>query len=83
MTAVAGRVRYRSSMRAAILALLLVAGMTTGMPLPEKVPVPGGDTYRLRFGTELSLNDRCPVRKAALNPRMRPVWVNGRPIGFC
>ncbi|HMB70329.1 MAG TPA: hypothetical protein VKU85_13520, partial [bacterium] len=27
------------------------------MPLPEKVPVAGGDAYRLMFGDRLSLND--------------------------
>jgi hypothetical protein len=30
-----------------------------------------------------SLNDRCPVRKAKLNQRLAPLFVNGRPIGFC
>ncbi len=28
-------------------------------------------------------NDRCAVRKVRLNPKMPPVYVNGRPIGFC
>ena len=32
---------------------------------------------------DLSLNDRCPVRRNRLNLRMPPVYVNGRPIGFC
>jgi hypothetical protein len=31
----------------------------------------------------VSLNDRCPVRKTPLNPKMQPVYVNGLPIGFC
>jgi hypothetical protein len=31
----------------------------------------------------VSLNDRCPVRKVELNPRMPPVYVNGQPVGFC
>lgn len=31
----------------------------------------------------VSLNDRCPVRKVKLNRRMPPVYVNGRPVGFC
>ena len=39
---------------------------------------------RLRFTNQtLSLNDRCPVRKAKLNERLAPLFVNGRPIGFC
>ena len=30
-----------------------------------------------------SINDRCPVRKSPLNPAVAPVYVHGRPIGFC
>ncbi|MEE9271017.1 MAG: hypothetical protein V3V49_12235 [Candidatus Krumholzibacteria bacterium] len=30
-----------------------------------------------------SLNDRCPVRQTKLNLKMPPVYVNGRPVGFC
>lgn len=38
----------------------------------------------LRFpdGT-VSLNDRCPVRKSRLNPRMPAIYVNQHPVGFC
>ena len=32
---------------------------------------------------QISLNDRCAVRKVKLNPKMPPVYVNGQPIGFC
>ena len=39
---------------------------------------------RIRFADGLvSLNDRCPVRLVPLNLRMPPVYVNGRPVGFC
>lgn len=31
----------------------------------------------------VTLNDRCPVRKVRLNPRMGASYVNGRPVGFC
>ena len=31
----------------------------------------------------VSLNDRCPVRRVKLNRRMPPLYVNGRPVGFC
>lgn len=31
----------------------------------------------------VSLNDKCPVRKVKLNRRLAPLFVNGRPIGFC
>lgn len=39
----------------------------------------------LRFLADglVTLNDRCPVRKVKLNPRMQAAYVNGRPIGFC
>jgi len=38
----------------------------------------------IKFDDEqVSLNDRCPVRKAKLNLKMPPVYVNGKPIGFC
>jgi hypothetical protein len=31
----------------------------------------------------VTLNDRCPIRKVRLNPRMNAAYVNGRPVGFC
>ena len=31
----------------------------------------------------VSENDRCAVRKVKMNVKMPPVYVNGRPIGFC
>jgi len=46
---------------------------------------PGDSLPRLRFFADglVSLNDRCPVRKVQLNPRMGAHYVNGRPVGFC
>ena len=32
---------------------------------------------------QVSLNDRCAVRKVKLNPKMPPIYVNGQPVGFC
>ena len=52
----------------------------------EPVYVPGTDEKfpRLRYADgQISLNDRCPVRHVKLNPKMPPVYVNGKPIGFC
>jgi len=52
----------------------------------EPVYVPGTDEKfpRLRYADgQISLNDRCPVRHVKLNPKMAPVYVNGKPIGFC
>lgn len=38
----------------------------------------------LRFGNgQVTLNDRCPVRKVKLNRRLEPMLVNGQAIGFC
>jgi hypothetical protein len=34
-------------------------------------------------GDQVSLNDRCPVRKVRMNRSMPPAYVNGRPVGFC
>ncbi len=28
-------------------------------------------------------NDRCIVTQMRLSPELPPVWVNGKPIGFC
>lgn len=39
---------------------------------------------RLKFADSLvSPNDRCVVSHDKLNPRVRPVYVNGVPMGFC
>ena len=38
----------------------------------------------MRFADgQVSLNDRCPVRRAVLNLRLPGLYVNGKPIGFC
>lgn len=53
-------------------------------PLAEFVS-PTDSLPRLRFLADglVTLNDRCPVRKVKLNPRMHAAYVNGFPIGFC
>jgi hypothetical protein len=51
-----------------------------------QVFVPGSNEAfpRIRYGDgRTSVNDRCIVRQAKLSPAIRPVYVNGRPIGFC
>jgi YHS domain-containing protein len=30
-----------------------------------------------------TLNDRCPIHQDRLNPALRPLFVNGKPVGFC
>ncbi len=32
---------------------------------------------------ELTVNDLCPVRRRRLSTSIQPLFVNGRPIGFC
>ena len=31
----------------------------------------------------VSLNDRCPVMNDRLSDAVEPLYVNGRPLGFC
>ncbi|HET7904482.1 MAG TPA: hypothetical protein VFM17_07975 [Candidatus Eisenbacteria bacterium] len=65
----------------AALAVLTLAGIAGAQEL-----VPTGDPAhpRVRYSDSLiSLNDRCAVRQGGLNPTYAPVYVNGRPIGFC
>jgi len=53
-------------------------------PFAEFV-TPADSLPHLRYLADgkISLNDRCPVRKVKLNPRMGASYVNGRPVGFC
>ena len=56
------------------------------VPAIMKVDFADTDTLfpRLRFGDgQISLNDRCIVTQKKLNRRLPPIYVNGRPIGFC
>lgn len=68
-------------MRLALLALALLAAAAAA-----QVYVPATDPAfpRLKYADSLtSLNDRCIVSQAKLNPKMVPLYVNGMPIGFC
>ena len=48
------------------------------------VPTTDPEHPRLRYADSLdSVNDRCAVRKNKLNPKVRPVYVNKQPVGFC
>lgn len=68
----------------AFAALLAITVAGTAAVAQEKVPVPGSDRFRIRYadGT-LSINDWCPVAKRALGRSQTPIYVNGRPVGFC
>lgn len=78
----------------ALLAAVLVLGAgcsrSQPTPVPLPAPVPGVRTdesaefSHVRFADgQLSINDRCPVKKGRLNPEAHPLYVNGRPVGFC
>jgi hypothetical protein len=67
-------------MRVLLLPFVAVMAM---MAEGEKIPIEGSERWLVRYGDEVTANDRCPVRKSRLNTKMPPVWVNGRAIGFC
>lgn len=51
---------------------------------PRYVPGEDPELPRVEYAEAVvSANDRCPVKKNKLNRRMPPLFVNGRPIGFC
>lgn len=68
----------------AALAQERAAAMGPDEPFAEFV-APADSLPQLRFfgDGQVSLNDRCPVRKVRLNPRMGASYVNDRPVGFC
>ena len=50
----------------------------------RRLPTSDPEHPRIKNADSLvSLNDRCMLRKSKLNPRVRPVYVNGQPLGFC
>ena len=62
------------------------SGETNGEALSTRAHyVDAGDSLpRIQFADgQVSMNDRCMVRQVKLNLRMPPVYVNGRPLGFC
>ena len=71
------------------LALLLLAVLALFLaPTPARAQryVATGDTLhpRIKYADSLvSANDRCMVALQKLNRRVRPVYVNGVPMGFC
>jgi len=86
--------RWIAGCSPAALAAILVLGSgcnrSEPSPVPLPSPVPGERTDEaaefphVRFADgRLSLNDRCPVKKGRLNPEAHPLYVNGRPVGFC
>ena len=63
-----------------------VALFLAPMPALAQRYVATGDTLhpRIKYADSLvSANDRCMVALQKLNRRVRPVYVNGVPMGFC
>jgi len=54
-------------------------------PAPRPLaPMPKIPPYtKVQYDSMMSVNDKCPVRHGHLNPGIRPVYVNRRPVGFC
>ena len=69
-----------------VFALAALAGALLAPSARAQHLVAGADSLhpRLRFTDSLmSANDRCIVSLKKLNPKVRPVYVNGVPMGFC
>ncbi len=72
--------------RAATIAGLVVtlALAPQGAYSQRRVPTADPEHPRIKYADSLvSVNDRCIVRMNSLNPKMRPMYVNRLPIGFC
>jgi len=69
---------------AGLVAVLLAAVPAGRVGAQHYVPTGDPDHPRIRYADSLlSANDRCIVAKQKLNVKVRPVYVNGMPIGFC
>ena len=79
------RLRSPGSAAGFVLACLWSAALLSG-DASGQTYVPTADLQhpKVRYADSLvSMNDRCPVRKGKLSTTYKPVYVNGRPIGFC
>jgi hypothetical protein len=85
VAALAQAERSGSSTAPAVAEPAVVAADTPTMPPLAEYVSPTDSLPRLRYlaDGQVTINDRCPVRKVKLNPRMHAAYVNGRPVGFC
>ena len=66
--------------------LLATAALLSPTPGTAQRYVATADTAhpRIKYADSLtSANERCMVAQQKLNVRVRPVYVNGVPMGFC
>ena len=84
-TAGPGRRRLRRPLLA-LAVLLALAALPARHAVFAQRYVPGEqpDFPKIKYSDSLvSVNDRCIVKQTKLNLKVRPVYVNWRPIGFC
>ena len=68
-----------------LLALSCALALVVGAGEAQRL-VPQKDTkhWRVKYADSLvSINDRCAVKQSPLAITIRPVYVNGKPVGFC
>jgi hypothetical protein len=70
---------------AAVAAGIGLAARTTPPAAAQSfVPTADPNHPKVMYADSLiSMNDRCVVRQGTLNPNYLPVYINGRPVGFC
>jgi hypothetical protein len=76
----------KQSLRVLTFAAAIAAAAFLSAPAPAQtyVPQPDLEHPKIQYSdSTVSMNDRCPVRHGKLNTGYKPVYVNGRPIGFC
>jgi YHS domain-containing protein len=84
-------VRRHRSRGLLVLALALGAGFAGLDALGPRegeaqrlVPTADPKHWRIKYADSLvSINDRCAVKEGALSTDIRPIYVNGKPVGFC
>ena len=71
-------------MRALALSIVLACAVLGAASAQRYVATKDPDFPKIKYADSLvSVNDRCIVSQAKLNPKMAPLYVNGVPIGFC
>jgi YHS domain-containing protein len=85
VTKLRGRTTQAARGAQIVAAFLTAAALTTtAARAQEFVPTDPPEHPRLQYSEAgISLNDRCPVRQAKLNPAFRPVYINRKPVSFC
>ena len=74
----------KTSILVILAAWVLAAALPSVGEAQRFVPTANPNRPRLKFADSLvSANDRCIVAQEKLNPKVRPVYVNGVPMGFC